>query len=67
MKQIFLLIFLLAVCGYTSEERELDRDSTNAERNFSSGERWKTWALNFYPGLGSIAISVKIFKKNAYC
>ena len=50
-KNALLLIFLAAVSSNASDKWQFDYET--GEDNFSKNQRWKTWALNIVPGLGS--------------
>jgi len=54
MKNSLLLLILLAVCCYATDEWKFDYET--GAGNFTNGQRWKTGLLNIVPGLGSMLI-----------
>jgi len=53
MKNSLLLLILLAVCCYATDEWKFDYETAG---NFTASQRWATGALNIIPGLGSMVI-----------
>ena len=56
MKNSLLLLILLAVCCYATDEWKFDYETGAKYKNFTTGERWATIGLNLIPGVGSYFI-----------
>jgi hypothetical protein len=39
-----------------TKEKEIEIENPDIYKNFTTGQRWATWGLNFVPGLGSWVI-----------
>ena len=54
IKTALLFVFFLAVCSNASDKWQFDYET--GEDNFTKNQRWKTWGMNFVPGLGSYLV-----------